>query len=74
MKQFKEIREAPLVGPNSYIVDTIFDKIKTDLYKAFKKNERDGTALLQQLARLAGYGISKTSQARGKTYRWDLKK
>ena len=31
MKQFKEIREAPLVGSNSYIVDTIFDKIKTDL-------------------------------------------
>ena len=74
MKQFKEIREAPLIGPNSYIVDTIFDKIRKDLNKAFKKNERDGTALLQQLARLAGYGITKTSQAKGKIYRWDLKK
>ena len=29
---------------------------------------------MQALAKMAGYGITKKQQAKGRTYRWELKK
>jgi hypothetical protein len=74
MKQFKDVREGPFIAPTSTLIDTIFDKIRKDLDKAFKKNEKDATATLTQLAKLAGYGITKKAQRKGQSYRWDLKR
>jgi|TARA_B110000263_G_C15267658_1_gene491920 hypothetical protein len=74
MKQLKDVRESPFIAPTTLLIDTIFDKLRKDLNKAFKKNEKDATAMLSQLAKLAGYGITKKAQRKGQSYRWDLKK
>ena len=78
MKSFKEqanLDEAPLVMNDMDMVDTLFTKIKNDMLKAkrSKKGEKNWP-ILQTLAKIAGYGISKKGQAKDKSYRYDLKK
>jgi hypothetical protein len=78
MKSFKEqsnLDEAPLVMDDLDMVDTLFKKIKEDMYKARrqKKSEKNWPTL-QILAKLAGYGITKKGQKDSKSFRYDLKK
>ena len=39
-----------------------------------QKQEEKNWPVLQTLARLAGYGITKKGQTKGKSFRYDLKK
>ena len=71
----KELEEAPLVASDISILDGILKKIKDDIIKDKLKGRLEKSwPKMQQLAKLAGYNISKKMQAKGKTYRWDLKK
>jgi hypothetical protein len=78
VKSFKEqsnLDEAPLVMNDMDMVDTLFTKIKDDMLKSKrqKKDERNWP-VLQTLAKIAGYGISKKGQTKDKSYRYDIKK
>jgi hypothetical protein len=69
-----DLEEAPLVMDDPGLLKGIFDKLE-DMFKKKKgKNEKDAFAFLQQLASLAGFGLSKKAQTKGKSYRYDLKK
>ena len=71
----KELEEAPLVASDITILDGILSKIKDDIIKDKLKGKIERSwPKMQQLAKLAGYNISKKMQSKGKTYRWDLKK
>ena len=80
MKTFKELRkntqvDEKLVASDLNILDTIMTKIRDDISRdkisgRFEKS----WPKMQQLARMAGYGISKKMQQRGKTYLWVLKR
>jgi hypothetical protein len=78
MKTFKEqsnLDEAPLVMSDMDMIDTLFNKIKDDMLKAKRKNQGEKNwPALQQLAKMAGYGITKAGQAKDKSFRYDLKK
>lgn len=78
MKSFKEqfnLDEAPLVMNDMDMVDTLFNKIKSDMLKAKRKKQGEKNwPHLQQLAKMAGYGITKAGQANDKSFRYDLKK
>ncbi len=80
MKSFKDIRtktvdEAPLIMADADMASTLFKQIKDDIYKNARKNQEEKNwPILQNLARLAGYGITKKGQTKGKSFRYDLKK
>jgi hypothetical protein len=80
MKSFKDIRtksvdEAPLIMADTDMASTLFKQIKDDMMKnARQKQEEKNWPVLQTLARLAGYGITKKGQTKGKSFRYDLKK
>ena len=80
MKTFKEFRESnqvdeKLVASDLNILDTIMTKIRDDITRdKINKRFEKSWPKMQQLARIAGYGISKKMQQRGKTYLWVLKK
>lgn len=80
MKTFKEFRESQeveekLVASDIDILDTIIDKIKDDISKDKIKGRFERSwPKMQVLAKMAGMGISKKMQAKGKTYLWVLKK
>tara|TARA_B100000902_G_scaffold340267_1_gene342964 strand:+ start:280 stop:711 length:432 start_codon:yes stop_codon:yes gene_type:complete len=70
-----EIEEAPLVMDDMAILKTFFNEIEKKISK-LKRSKQDEKAfpLLQQLASMAGYGITKKGQSKGRTFRYDLKK
>lgn len=69
------VDEAPYVDNDMEIVRSILSKIEGDFNKlSLKKQFEKGWPKLQMIAKAAGYGISKTKQPEGKTYRYDLKK
>jgi len=80
MKSFKELREqtqneASYVANDMEIVRSILNKIENDYSKlSLKKQFEKGWPTLQTLAKIAGYGITKKKQAKGRTFRYDLKK
>ena len=78
MKKFKEFRqvdEAPLVMNDMDIVKSILTKLEKDFSDLISKKQLEkGWPKLQMIAKVAGYGISKTKQQDGRTYRYDLKK
>jgi len=64
-----------LVASDMSILDAILNKIKDDVMKnklagRFEKS----WPVMQQLAKIAGYGITKKAQQKNKTYQWKLKK
>mgnify|MGYP001186653306 FL=1 len=70
-----DIEEGPLVMGDMDIVDTFFKKIKDDLSKLkIKKQDEKAWPLLQQLAKMAGYGITKKGQSKGRVFRYEIKK
>ena len=69
------IDEAPLVMNDMDMIETFFSKIKDDMLKAKrKKQDEKNWPVLQQLAKMAGYGITKKGQNKDKSFRYDLKK
>ena len=71
----KKMDEAPLVMSDMDIVRSILKKIEDDLDKLkVKRQFEKGWVKVQALAKMAGYKVTKTAQAKGKTFRYDLKK
>lgn len=73
MKKFNEVRkidEAPLVMSDVLILKTIFN----DLEKKIMKNFERSLPLVKSLAKEVGYGVTKSGQSKGKTFRYELKK
>lgn len=70
----REIDEK-LVAGDIDILDTILKKVKDDIIKdkLSKRFEKSWPKMLT-LAKMAGYGISKKMQQKGRTYLWVLKK
>jgi hypothetical protein len=71
----EDVNEAPLVMGDLEILDTIMNKIKGDIAKDKLKGKFEKHwPNVQALAKMAGFGITKSAQANGKTFRYDLKK
>ena len=72
----KKIDEgAPLVMSDMEVVNSIVQKIMDDLHKLkVRKQFEKGWPVVQKLAGLAGYKVTKSKQAKGKIFRYDLKK
>ena len=71
---FEEIDEA-LVAPDFDILRAILHKIEDDVKKLLIKDSREAAfAKMAQVAKLAGYGITKKKQAKTKTFMYKLKK
>ena len=71
----EDVNEAPLVMDDMAIIRSILKKIEDNISKAFLKKKHESVwPMLQTLAKFAGYGISKKAQAKGRTFRYDLKK
>ena len=74
-KDKPEIKEAPYVAGNLDIVASIIDKIHQDLKKLYVKGQGERAwPTVVALAKMAGYKVSKEKQAKGKLYRYDIKK
>ena len=74
-KDKPEIKEAPYVAGNLDIVASIIDKIHQDLKKLYVKGQGERAwPTVVALAKMAGYKVSKEKQAKGKMFRYDLKK
>jgi len=83
MKDFKDFRkeqqdlaiDEALVASDLNILDTILKKIKDDIVTSkVNKDFEKSWPKMQALSKIAGYGISKKMQAKGKTYLWKLRK
>jgi len=67
--------EAPLVMSDMDIVKSLTQKIEDDLHKLkIRKQFEKGWSTVQALAKLAGYKVTKTAQAKGRIFRSDIKK
>lgn len=74
-KDKPEIKEAPYVAGNLDIVASIISKIHDDLKKMYVKGQGERAwPTVVALAKMAGYKVSKEKQAKGKMFRYDLKK
>lgn len=70
-----EVDEASYVASDMDMVRSILSKIENDFSKLhLKKQFEKGWPTLQTLAKMAGYGITKKKQAKGRTFRYDLKR
>lgn len=78
MKKFKEFRkvdEAPLVMDNMEMIRAILNKIEDDFSKLHLKGKLESAwPKLQMIAKIAGYGITKKKQPKGRIYRYDIKR
>jgi hypothetical protein len=74
MKSFKEqqgIEEAPLVMKDGDILDSVWKKVKPELEKMMSKGNLEQ---VNNIARIGKFKITKDNQAKGSSYRYDLKK
>ena len=70
-----ELEEAPLVMSDMDMASALFKDIKDSMMKNTRsKNREKNWPMLQQLAAMAGYGITKKGQSKEKSFRYDLKK
>jgi hypothetical protein len=70
-----KLDEAPLVMSDMDMVQALTQKIEDDLHRLkIKKQFEKGWPIVQALAKLAGYRVTKSGQQRGKTFRYDIKK
>lgn len=64
-----------LVASDMSILDAILNKIKDDVMKNKLSGKFEKSwPMMQQLAKLAGWGITKKGQQKNKSYTWKLKK
>jgi hypothetical protein len=69
-----QVDEAPLIMNDRDIFESITDKLKIEFDKQLKKNPEKALALMKSLGSLVGYGVTKSNQSKGKTFRYELKK
>ena len=66
---------SPLVMSDMDVVNSIVQKIMDDLHKLKLKGQFEkGFPVVNQLAKMAGYKVTKAGQSKGKMFRYDLKK
>ena len=71
----ESVKEAPMVSGTMDIVRSILSKIESDITKDYTKGKFEKHfPTVKMLAKIAGYGITQKKQAKGKTFRYDLKK
>ena len=66
-----DLSEAPLVMSDADILDTIWKKVKPELQKDMSKGKLE---VVNNLARIGKFKVTKDGQAKGKSFRYDLKK
>tara|TARA_B100001939_G_C16871342_1_gene586581 strand:- start:793 stop:1035 length:243 start_codon:yes stop_codon:yes gene_type:complete len=79
MKTFKEFREKEeveeaLVASDSNILQAIFNKLEPYFYAGLQKGDEKVIAQLNQVAKLVNTGVTKSGQARNKTFMYKLKR
>lgn len=77
MKNFKDFQldEAPLVMQDTEMVDTIMSDLRNLIVKDKVKGKFEKhMPIINAMAKYMGYGITKKGQAKGKSFRYDLKK
>ena len=66
---------SPLVMSDMETVNAIVQKIMEDMHKLKVKGQFERAwPKVQALAKMAGYGVTKSGQSKGNTFRYDLKK
>ena len=71
----ESLDEAPLVMSDMDMVDAIWNDIRNTIFKDKMKGKFEKHfAFVQQLAKMAGYKITKKGQEKGRTFRYDVKK
>ena len=74
MKTFREqanLDEAPLVMSDGEILDSVWKKVKPELEKMMSKGNLEQ---FNNIARIGKFKITKDNQAKGSSYRYDLKR
>ena len=74
MKTFREqanLDEAPLVMSDGEILDSVWKKVKPELEKMMSKGNLEQ---VNNIARIGKFKITKDNQAKGSSYRYDLKR
>ena len=71
---FDEDVDEALVGPNAVIIKQILDALSDKMQDALTKGDRDGVAMVNQIAKMVGLGVTQKSQAKGKSFSYKLKK
>ena len=66
-----DLSEAPLVMTDRDILETIWSKVKPELEKQMAKGKLE---TVNNLARIVKFKVTKDGQAKGKSFRYDLKK
>lgn len=67
--------EEKLVASDLSILDAVLNKIKDDVISDKVKGQFEKSwPKMQALAKMAGYGITKKMQTKGKAYMWKLRK
>lgn len=74
VKESVEVTEAPLVMSDRDVMDTVLLAIKREFDTQVKRSPEKALVLMQQLGKIVGYGITKSNQSKGKSFRYDLKK
>lgn len=77
MKNFKDFQldEAPLVMHDTEMVDAIMSDLRNLIVKDKVKGKFEKhMPIINAMAKYMGYGITKKGQAKGKSFRYDLKK
>lgn len=69
-KEFRKVDEAPLVMSDAQILTTIFNELEKKILKNFERS----LPLVKSLAKEVGFGVTKSGQSKGKTFRYELKK
>ena len=67
-------KEAPLVMTDREVVKTILNSIERKISKMLDKNPEKALLLINEIGKMVGFGVTKTGQAKGKSFRYDLKK
>ena len=63
-----------LVGDHATIVNQITKRLESELNNALKKGDEKSLALVNQIARIVGLGVTQKKQAKGKTFSYKLKR
>ena len=71
---FDEDVDEALVGPNAVIVKQIVNALADKMHDALTKGDKDSVAMVNQIAKMVGLGITQKSQAKGKSFSYKLKK
>jgi len=73
-KEFRDVKEAPYVANDMDMVDSLWSEIRDKILKdKLRKNFEKHWPFVQQLAKYAGFKVTKKGQDRNKTFRYEIK-